>query len=201
MLYFAVADGGLDAGACVTASHNPPQYTGLKMVTARARCRCRATRASPRWAGSRPHGPPVADAPGARERDDTLLERYIDQAACRFIDPAKVRDLRVVIDAANGMGGLFMPPVLDRLAIHAVPYYLDLDGTFPNHEPNPLLPENRQFIMAKVREEGADLGIAFDGDADRCFFIDDAGEFVAGDFLTALLATHLLERTGPAPVV
>ena len=118
-----------------------------------------------------------------------------------FVDPAAVRDLRVVMDAANGMAGLFLPPALERLAIDAVPFFLDLDGTFPNHEPNPLLPENREFVIGKVREEGADLGIAFDGDADRCFFIDDAGEFVPGDFLTALLAQHLLGRAGPATIV
>jgi phosphomannomutase len=109
--------------------------------------------------------------------------------------------MRVVLDAANGMAGLYLPPVLDRLSIDAVPYFLDLDGRFPNHEPNPLLPENREFIIGKVREDGGDLGIAFDGDADRCFFIDDTGEFVAGDFLTALLATHLMERAGPSTIV
>jgi phosphomannomutase len=99
------------------------------------------------------------------------------------------------------MAGLYLPPALERLSIDAVPFFLDLDGTFPNHEPNPLLPENREFVIGKVREEGADLGIAFDGDADRCFFIDDAGEFVPGDFLTALLARHLLGRSGPATIV
>jgi phosphomannomutase len=118
-----------------------------------------------------------------------------------FVDPDAIRGLRVVIDAANGMAGLYMPPVLERLDIDAVPYFLELDGRFPNHEPNPLLPENRQFIIDAVRREKADLGIAFDGDADRCFFIDDTGDFVAGDFLTALLARHLLARTGPANVV
>ena len=107
----------------------------------------------------------------------------------------------MVLDAANGMAGLYLPPVLDRLAIDAVPCFLELDGRFPNHEPNPLLPENRAFIEGKVVEEKADLGIAFDGDADRCFFIDDTGEFVPGDFLTALLARHLLARNGPATVV
>jgi phosphomannomutase len=145
-------------------------------------------------------GPPPAPSPGSRERDDGLLDRYIDRCMS-FIDPAAVRDLRVVMDAANGMAGLFLPPALERLSIDAVPFFLDLDGTFPNHEPNPLLPENREFVIGKVRDEGADLGIAFDGDADRCFFIDDAGEFVPGDFLTALLARHLLERSGPATVV
>ncbi len=199
MLYFAVADGGYDAGACVTASHNPARYTGLKMVTAGALPLSGDTGIAEvgRIAAD---GPAAAAAPGARGRDDGLLEPYIDRCMS-FVDPAAVRDLRVVLDAANGMAGLFLPPALERIHIDAVPFFLDIDGTFPNHEPNPLLPENREFIMAKVREEGADLGIAFDGDADRCFFIDDAGEFVPGDFLAALLARHLLERYGPAAVV
>jgi phosphomannomutase len=145
-------------------------------------------------------GPPRASAPGARSADDTLLPRFVD-ACMGFVDPTAIRGLRVVTDSANGMSGLYLPPVLERLRIEAVPYFLELDGRFPNHEPNPLLPENREFIMSKVREHRADLGIAFDGDADRCFFIDDTGEFVAGDFLTALLARHLLARSGPATVV
>ena len=145
-------------------------------------------------------GPPTAATPGTRSVEEGLLERFV--AKClSFVDPDAIRGLRVVFDAANGMSGVYLPPVIERLDIDAVPFFLDPDGRFPNHEPNPLLPENREFIMATVREEKADLGIAFDGDADRCFFIDDTGEFVAGDFLTALLARHLLARTGPAPVV
>ena len=199
MLYFAVADGGFDAGAVITASHNPPQYTGVKMVTARALPLSgdAGIGAVGRIAVA---GPPTAAAPGARSREEGLLERFVDKCM-GFVDPSAIRGLRVMIDAANGMSGLYLPPVLERLDIDAVPYFLELDGRFPNHEPNPLLPENREFIMAKVVEEKADLGIAFDGDADRCFFIDDTGDFVAGDFLTALLARHLLGRTGPAPVV
>ena len=199
MLYFAVADGGYDAGACVTASHNPPRYTGAKMVREGA-----LPLAGDEGIGEvgriAAQGPPTAAAAGRLERDEGLLGRYLDHCMS-FIEPSAVRDLRVVLDAANGMAGLFLPPALERLAIDAVPFFLDLDGTFPNHEPNPLLPENREFVIGKVREEGADLGIAFDGDADRCFFIDDAGEFVPGDFLTALLAQHLLERDGAATVV
>ena len=200
MLYFAVADGGLDAGACVTASHNPPRYTGVKMVGEEALPLAgdEGIGEVGRIAAAGP--PPAAATPGTHARDETLLSRYIDKCMS-FVDPSAVRDLRVVLDAANGMSGLFLPPALERISIDAVPYFLDLDGTFPNHEPNPLLPENREFIIGRVREEGADLGIAFDGDADRCFFIDDAGEFVPGDFLTALLARHLLERDGPATVV
>jgi phosphomannomutase len=145
-------------------------------------------------------GLPDAATRGAVRRDVGLLERFVERCL-GFVDPGAITGLRVVLDAANGMAGLYLPPVLDRLAIDAVPCYLELDGRFPNHEPNPLLPENREFIEGKVVEEKADLGIAFDGDADRCFFIDDAGAFVPGDFLTALLARHLLERNGPAPVV
>jgi phosphomannomutase len=199
MLYFAVADGGHDAGACITASHNPPQYTGVKMVTAGA-LPLGGDAGIAEVGRLAVEGPPRASAPGARSADDTLLPRFVD-ACMGFVDPAAIRGLRVVTDSANGMSGLYLPPVLERLRIEAVPYFLELDGRFPNHEPNPLLPENREFIMSKVREHRADLGIAFDGDADRCFFIDDTGEFVAGDFLTALLARHLLARSGPATVV
>jgi phosphomannomutase len=111
-----------------------------------------------------------------------------------FIDVDAIKPLRVVIDAANGMAGVMLPPVLERLPIEAVRWFFEPDGTFPNHEPNPLLPENREFIMREVTEEHADLGVAFDGDADRCFFVDDTGEFVPGDFVTALLAESILEK-------
>jgi phosphomannomutase len=106
-----------------------------------------------------------------------------------------------VIDAANGMGGVMVPRVLERLPIDAVPFFFEPDGTFPNHEPNPLLPENREFVIGKVRDEGADLGVAFDGDADRCFFVDDTGEFVPGDFVTALLAESILEKSPGAKIL
>ncbi len=199
MVYFAVADGGFDAGAAITASHNPPQYTGAKLVR----------RGAVPLSGETGIGevgrlalddPATAAAPGVRSDDPTLLTRFVD-ACMAFVDPAAIQGLRVVMDAANGMAGRYLPAVIERLDIDAVPYYLELDGRFPNHQPNPLLEENRQFIIERVREDGADLGIAWDGDADRCFFIDDAGEFVPGDFLTALLADHLLRRHGPAPIV
>jgi phosphomannomutase len=111
-----------------------------------------------------------------------------------FIDPTAVKPLRVVIDGANGMAGPMLEPILERLPVETVRCFFEPDGTFPDHEPNPLLPENREFIVAKVKEQGADLGIAFDGDADRCFFVDDTGEFVPGDFVTALLAESMLEK-------
>ena len=118
-----------------------------------------------------------------------------------FVSPEAIRPLRVVIDAANGMAGAMLPPVLARLPVDAVRCYFEPDGSFPNHEPNPLLPENREFIVAKVLEEQADVGVAFDGDADRCFFVDDTGEFVPGDFLTALLAEAVLEKEPGATII
>src|SRR3954454_1907176 len=99
------------------------------------------------------------------------------------------------------MAGGRLPPILERIPVRAVPCYFDPDGNFPNHEPNPLLPENREFIVTKVKEEGAELGIAFDGDADRCFFVDDTGDFVAGDFITALLAESMLEKEPGAKII
>jgi phosphomannomutase len=200
MVYFAVAEGGYDAGACVTASHNPPEYTGMKLVRAGALPLSGETGISQLSRLALAGDPGPAATPGARSRDEGLLARFVDRCLS-FVDPAAIRGLRVVVDAANGMAGLYLPPVLDRLAIDAVRCFLELDGRFPHHEPNPLLPENRAFVERAVLAEGADLGIAFDGDADRCFFIDDRGEFVPGDFLTALLAEHLLRRYGPATIV
>ena len=112
-----------------------------------------------------------------------------------FVDVSAIKPLRVVIDAANGMAGVMLPPVLEHLPIEAIRHYFEPDGTFPNHEPNPLLPENREFIVEQTTTEGADFGVAFDGDADRCFFVDDEGDFVPGDFVTALLAESVLAKS------
>jgi phosphomannomutase len=200
MVYFAVADGGFDAGAVITASHNPPEYTGAKLVKAGALPLSGDTGIGELGRMTADGGAGEALPGGSRTRDEGLLDRFVEHAL-EFVNVASISGLRVVLDAANGMAGLYLPPVLERLDIDSVGYFLEPDGRFPHHEPNPLLAENRAFIEGKVVEEKADLGIAFDGDADRCFFIDDAGEFVPGDFLTALLAQHLLRRQGPAPVV
>jgi len=199
MLYFAVGELGLDGGIQVTASHNPGEYTGMKIVRRGAlpvggdsglqEVRDRAM--SGAWHRTGPRGT-------VREHD--VFPGYVEKVLS-FIDPAAVKPLRVVIDAANGMGGAMLPPVLERLPIDAVRYFFEPDGTFPNHEPNPLLPENREFIVAKVLEERSDLGVAFDGDADRCFFIDETGEFVPGDFVTALLAESILEKHPGAKII
>jgi phosphomannomutase len=199
MVYFAVGDLGLDGGIAVTASHNPKEYTGMKIVRRGALpVGGDSGLLDVRDRAARDPGPPV-ESPGSVEQHDVypaFVERVLS-----FVDLETIRPLRVVIDAANGMAGAMLPPVLERLPIDAVRCYFEPDGTFPNHEPNPLLEENRQFIVAKVREEGADLGIAFDGDADRCFFVDDSGEFVPGDFVTALLTEVMLEKEPGAKVI
>jgi phosphomannomutase len=201
MVYFAVGELGLDGGVMVTASHNPKDYTGMKIVRrgalpvggesglldVRDRALAAATGGDEDGAGG-----------GATAYD--IWPAYVDRVLS-FIDGAAVRPLKVVIDAANGMAGAMLPPVLERLPIEVVRCYFDPDGTFPNHEPNPLLPENREFIVRKTLEEGADLGVAFDGDADRCFFVDDAGEFVPGDFVTALFAESVLEKEPGAKII
>lgn len=200
MLYFAVDEGGYDAGAAITASHNPPAYTGVKMVTAGALPLSGDTGISEIGRLAAAGEPDAAPVRGGESVDDGLLTRFVDRCM-EFVDPTAIRGLKVVVDAANGMAGLYLPPVLERLDIEAVRCFLEPDGRFPHHEPNPLLEENRAFIEGAVVENGADVGIAWDGDADRCFFIDEKGGFVAGDFLTALLARHILGRVGPSTVV
>src|SRR5262249_55585397 len=138
--------------------------------------------------------------PAGRVTTEDIWPRFVERVLS-FIDLDAVKPLRVVIDAANGMAGVMLPPVLEHLPIDAVRFYFEPDGSFPNHEPNPLLPENREFIVHKVAEEGADLGVAFDGDADRCFFVDDTGEFVPGDFVTALLPESILAKERAAKVL
>jgi phosphomannomutase len=135
-----------------------------------------------------------------RVTEENIVPAYVERVLS-FIDVEALRPLRVVIDAANGMAGVMLPPVLERLPIEAIRCFFEPDGSFPNHEPNPLLPENREFIVRKTLDQQADFGVAFDGDADRCFFVDDTGEFVPGDFVTALLAESILEKEPGAKVI
>ena len=200
MVYFAVGSLELEGGIMVTASHNPKDYTGMKLVRRGAL--------------------PVGGESGLLDvRDRALADNDVKEIAATgtvethdiwpayvervlsFVDVSAIRPLKVVIDAANGMAGAMLPPVLDRLPVEAVRCYFEPDGSFPNHEPNPLLPENREFIVRKTLEESADLGVAFDGDGDRCFFVDDTGEFVPGDFVTALFAESVLEKEPGAKII
>src|SRR5262249_25117400 len=192
MVYFATGDLGLDGGIMVTASHNPGAYTGMKIVRRGAlpvgsesgliEIRDRAIRGEWREA-----------APGSVEAVDVwegCVERFRG-----FADRAAIAPLRMVVEAANGMAGVMLPPVLEQLPqVDVVRCNFEPDGSFPNHEPNPLLPENREFIVRRTKEEHATFGVAYDGDADRCFFVDDTGEFVPGDFTTALFAESLLAK-------
>ncbi|HWF86621.1 MAG TPA: phosphomannomutase/phosphoglucomutase [Vicinamibacterales bacterium] len=200
MLYFAVARDGHDGGVQITASHNPKQYNGMKMV--------------------RKHAFPLSGEEGLADIRDMIAGNRVPPPAARrgqvtsrdalapyvahvmsFIDPAIIRPFNVVLDAGSGMGGLVAPPLFAQLPCQTTRLCFDIDGRFPNHEANPLIEENRRDITDAVVRLKADIGIAWDGDADRCFFIDGAGEFVSGDFVTALLAEAFLLKHPGATVI
>jgi len=200
MLYYLVGSRELDGGLMCTASHNPKRYTGAKLVGQGALALSGDSgigEVRDRIAAGL--GETEADSPGSVQ-EVSVYEEF-QAAALRFIDPAAIKPLRVVVDGGNGMAGPMVGPLLERLGLDLVQAYFVPDGNFPGHEPNPLLPENREFIMRKVVEEGADLGIAWDGDADRCFFIDASGEFCDGDFICALLARAALAKNPGATIL
>ena len=198
LLYFA--SGSLDRpGVMLTASHNPKEYNGLKFCLA----------------GARPVGEDSGlkelrglvergDEDGARDRGTVrrrdVLDAYVDHVLS-FTDAGRMRPLTVVVDTANGMGGLVVPAVAARLPITLHHLYAELDGTFPNHPADPIDPENQRDLKREVRARGADLGMAFDGDADRVFLIDERAEDVSGSILTALVAAAMLDREPGAKVV
>ena len=190
MLYWLVGSRGLDGGLMCTASHNPKAYTGAKLVREGAIALSGDTGIQDMRREIEAGLPEPTAARGTVQEVDIYAE--FQEAALGFVDPRAIRPLKVVLDGGNGMAGPMVGPLLARLPLDLIETYWTPDGNFPDHEPNPLLPENRTFIIEKVRQSGADLGIAWDGDADRCFFIDEHGEFVDGDFLTALLAKALL---------
>jgi len=200
MLYFA--SGSLDLpGAMFTASHNPAKYNGIKL--------CRA--------GAAPVGedtgladiqheveqdtgaPTTASTPGKLTSQELLTE-YVAYLH-KLVDLSKSRPLKIVVDAGNGMGGHTVPAVFDGLPIEIIPMYFELDGSFPNHEANPLDPKNIVDLQAKVREVGADAGVAFDGDADRCFVVDERGEPVSPSAITALVAVRELKKDPGGTVI
>ncbi len=200
MLYWLVGSRQLDGGLMCTASHNPKPYTGAKLVS-------RGALALSGDAGLAEVRDRIlaglGDAPGGGSVQDVTFYPEFQEAALRFVDAAAIQPLRVVVDGGNGMAGPMVGPLLERLGLHLIEAYWTPDGNFPDHEPNPLLPENREFIMGEVVRQEADLGIAWDGDADRCFFIDERGSFVDGDFLTALLTESIIAKNPgpPAPTV
>jgi len=199
MLYFLVGSRGLDGGLMCTASHNPRAYTGAKLVRDGAIALSGETGIQEiRRLVQDGLGAPSGE-PGTLEEVDVLPE--FQERALSFIDPSAVKPLRVVVDGGNGMAGPMVGPLLERLGLDLITTYWTPDGEFPDHEPNPLLEENRRFIIEKVLSAGADLGIAWDGDADRCFFIDGAGRFVDGDFMTALLAESVLRKEPGAGIL
>jgi phosphomannomutase len=200
VIYHAVGSRDLDGGLMCTASHNPKAWTGAKLVKRGAVPLSGDAGLGDvqRVATGDDLGAP-AEPRGELRREDVGPD--FRRAVMGFIDASRVRPMKVVLDGGNGMAGPMVGPLLDELPIEQVRTYWEPNGEFPDHEPNPLLPENRRFVIEKVLAETAELGIAWDGDADRCFFIDDTGTFVDGDFLTALLAESLLDKEPGAVVL
>ena len=198
-LYFAVGKYRFPAGIMSTASHNPAEYNGFKMCRAEARpismddgiAEIRDLVVGGVFPDATRHGDLV-------QRD--VLNEFVEHALAQ-IDLSVIRPLKIVIDAGNGMAGRIVPPVFERLPCTLIPMFFELDGTFPNHDANPIEPENIRDLQARVVAEGADFGVAFDGDADRMFLIDDQGRFVGGDITTAMVAQALLPRNPGAAIV
>ena len=198
MLYHLVGSRQLDGGAMVTASHNPKAYTGVKLVREGALP----------FSGDAGIGDVKAEieaglgpSPGGGSLEEVDVWDEYRAHALSFIDPAAVKPMKVVVDGGNGMAGPMVGPILEKLPLELEEMYLVPDGEFPDHEPNPLLEENRRMIIERVRASDADLGIAWDGDADRCFFIDASGTFCDGDFVCALLARSALRKNPPGTTI
>jgi phosphomannomutase len=200
MMYYFVGRHDLDGGAIITASHNPKQWNGIKMVR-------RGALALSGDAGIKEIKQALlqgrfqdAPAPRGEAERQTISDDYA--AHClSFVEKAHIPRLKVVLDTGNGMGAVGAAAIFERLPLELVTMYFELDGTFPHHPPDPLEETNRRELVERVKAERADLGIAWDGDADRCFFIDDAGEFVPGDFATALLGERFCRREQDARIV
>jgi phosphomannomutase len=200
MLYFAVARDQHEGGVQVTASHNPKQYNGMKMVRREAFPLSGEEGLAEIKAMIMDGTTRAAHTPRGQVATKNLLEPYIAHVMS-FIDPAIIKPFNVVLDAGSGMGGLVAPKLFDRLPCQTTRLCFEIDGRFPNHEANPLIEENRRDIVEAVIAKKADIGIAWDGDADRCFFIDGSGEFVPGDFVTALLAEAFLLKHPSATII
>jgi phosphomannomutase len=200
MLYFAVARDGHDGGVQITASHNPKEYNGIKMVRKEA-----FPLSGDAGIGDIRDMISAGDIPAPVGRRGTVstanvVDDYVKKVLS-FIDVSKIKPFNVVLDAGNGIAGMVAPLLFAHLPCKTTRLCFEVDGTFPNHEANPLIEENRRDIVEQVIKDKADIGIAWDGDADRCFFIDGSGEFIAGDFITALLAESFLLKHPSAKIV
>lgn len=198
MLYFA--SGKLDVpGAMFTASHNPAEYNGIKLCKSGARPIGKESglQAIERFVVE---GSPIILRPVGLETHRNMLEDYVSHLLS-LVDVSDIRPLKIVVDAGNGMAGYTARPVLERLNVELIELYFDLDGTFPNHDANPLDPQNLKDLQKAVRKHKADIGLAFDGDADRCFLVDEKGEIVNPSTLTGLIAARELSRHPQSSVI
>jgi phosphomannomutase len=193
-LYFAVGRYGYQAGVMITASHNPASYNGFKICREEARALSMDTGIADIRdmvvSGDFPR-------PMSGKRGDLIERNVLDAYAehvLGMIDTSRIKPLRIAVDAGNGMAGILVPPVFKHLPCEVIPLYFELDGTFPNHEANPIEPENIHDLQRTVLERECDLGVAFDGDADRMFLIDERGTFIGGDMTTAMVSIQMLKR-------
>ncbi len=198
-LYFAVGKFQFDGGVMVTASHNPPEYNGFKLCREEARALSMDTGiAAIRDLVLR------GEFPEPERRGTIATQDILDDFAnhvLSFIDVSVIKPFRIVVDAGNGMGGVIAPKVLGRLPVTIIPLYFELDGSFPHHVPNPIEPENVRDLQRAILEQHADFGIAFDGDADRMFILDEQARLVGGDMVTAVVAKALLQKHPGARIV
>lgn len=199
-LYFASGELGLP-GAMFTASHNPAEYNGIKLC--RSGAKPIGQESGLGWIKSAiREGTPIVNRPPGQSESRDLLDDYVEFLFSLFdIDFSKGRKLRLVVDAGNGMAGHTAPKVFDRISGELFPLYFELDGTFPNHEANPIEPANLTDLQKAVKQKNADLGLAFDGDADRCFLVDEKGELISPSALTALIAAQELEKSPGAKII
>ena len=199
MLYFASGKLNLP-GIMFTASHNPAKYNGMKLCKSGARPIGQET-GLVKIRQLIEQGVPISNRPIGSTRNQDLLKEYVDYLLSLFPDKAfEKRKLKVVIDAGNGMAGFTAPAVMERLNIELIPMYFELDGNFPNHEANPIEAKNLKDLQKRVKKEKADIGLAFDGDADRCFLINEKGELVNPSALTSLIAVNQL-KTKPGSTI
>lgn len=198
MLYFAAGKLNLP-GAMFTASHNPAEYNGIKMCLSGARPIGKESGLQ-RIEKYKNDGVPLSLGQQGVESSREMLDEYVDHLLS-LVDLSKIRHLKVVVDAGNGMAGHTAPAVMKRLNVDVVEMYYELDGTFPNHEANPIDPENLRDLQERVRAEKADIGLAFDGDADRCFLVNENGELVNPSALTGLIATRELAKNPGATII